>query len=401
MWIVRVALDRPYTFVVLALLILILSPLAILATPVDIFPNINIPVIAIGWSYTGLNPEEFEGRITSVYERVLTTLVDNIQHIESTTYSGQAIVKVFLQPGASLDTANAQVTALSQTLLRQLPPGTQPPLVLNYSASSVPILQLGLSGQDLSEQALNDIGLNFLRPQLVTIPGSVVPYPYGGKQREVMINLNPKLLQAKGLSPGQVLSAIQAEYQVEPSGTAKISQFEYNVRLNGTPSTVAQLNDLPIKLADNATIYLRDVATVSDGFAPQTNIVRQNGQRGVLVSILKAGNASTISVVDGIRGMLQRVAQTLPPQLRIQPLADQSIFVQGGDCRRDPRGGYRRLPDRADDPGLSWQLAQHHHYRGLHPAIDPHVDHGAQLSRPDDQHHDAGRPCARGRHPGG
>ena len=220
---------------------------------------------------------------------------------------------------------------MSQTLLRQLPPGTQPPLVLNYSASSVPILQLGLSGQDLSEQALNDIGLNFLRPQLVTIPGSVVPYPYGGKQRQVMINLNPKLLQAKGLSPGQVISAVQSEYQVEPSGTAKISQFEYNVRLNGTPTTVAQLNDLPIKLADNATIYLRDVATVSDGFAPQTNIVRQNGQRGVLVSILKAGNASTISVVNGIRDMLQRVAQTLPPQLRIQPLADQSIFVQGRD----------------------------------------------------------------------
>jgi multidrug efflux pump subunit AcrB len=173
MWIVRVALDRPYTFVVLALLIMILSPLAIMATPVDIFPNINIPVIAVGWQYTGLNPEEFEGRITSVYERVLTTLVDNIQHIESTTYSGLSIVKVFLQPGASLDTANAQVTALSQTLLRQLPPGTQPPLVLNYSASSVPILQLGLSGQDLSEQALNDLGLNFLRPQLVTIAGSV------------------------------------------------------------------------------------------------------------------------------------------------------------------------------------------------------------------------------------
>jgi CzcA family heavy metal efflux pump len=328
MWIVRVALDRPYTFVVLALLILILSPLAILSTPVDIFPNINIPVIAIGWQYTGLNPEEFEGRITSVYERVLTTLVDNIQHIESTTYSGLAIVKVFLQPGASLDTANAQVTALSQTLLRQLPPGTQPPLVLNYSASSVPILQLGLSGQDLSEQALNDLGLNFLRPQLVTIAGSVVPYPYGGKQRQVMINLDPKLLQAKGLSPGQVLTAISAEYQVTPSGTAKISDFEYNVRSNGTPTTVAQLNNLPIKLADNATIYLRDVATVSDGFAPQTNIVRQNGQRGVLVSILKAGNASTISVVNGIRGMLDRVAQTMPPQLKIQPLADQSIFVK-------------------------------------------------------------------------
>jgi CzcA family heavy metal efflux pump len=328
MWIVRLALDRPYTFVVASLLILLLSPLVILATPTDIFPNINIPVIAVGWTYTGLNPEEMEGRITTVYERSLTTLVDNVQHIESTTYNGLAMVKIFLQPNASLDTANAQVTAASQMLLRQLPAGTQPPLIIDYSASTVPILQLGLSGQGLSEQDLNDIGLNFLRTQLVTVPGSVIPYPYGGKQREVIINFDPKLLQAKGLSPGDVLSAVAAQYQVTPSGTAKISQFEYDVQINGTPTTVSQLNDLPIKTVGNATIYLRDVATVSDGFAPQTNIVRQNGKRGVLVSILKAGNASTINVVDSIRGMLQRVEQTLPPQLHIQPLADQSIFVK-------------------------------------------------------------------------
>jgi len=328
MWIVRIALDRPYTFIVLALLILLLSPLVILATPTDIFPNINIPVIAVGWTYTGLNPEEMEGRITTVYERSLTTLVDNIQHIESTTYDGLAMVKIYLQPNASLDTANAQVTAASEQLLRQLPPGTQPPLIIDYSASTVPILQLGLSGQGLSEQDLNDIGLNFLRTQLVTVPGSVIPYPYGGKQRQVMINLNPQLLQAKGLSPADVLNAVATQYQVLPSGTAKISQFEYDVRVNGTPRTVQQLNDLPIRTVGGATIYLRDVATVSDGFAPQTNIVRQNGRRGVLVSILKAGNASTISVVNGIRGMLQRVQQTLPPQLRIQPLADQSIFVK-------------------------------------------------------------------------
>ena len=328
MWIVRLALDRPYTFVVASLLILLLSPLVILATPTDIFPNINIPVIAVGWTYTGLNPEEMEGRITTVYERSLTTLVDNVQHIESTTYNGLAMVKIFLQPNASLDTANAQVTAASQMLLRQLPPGTQPPLIIDYSASTVPILQLGLSGQGLSEQDLNDIGLNFLRTQLVTVPGSVIPYPYGGKQREVIINFDPRLLQAKGLSPTDVLSAVAAQYQVTPSGTAKISQFEYDVEINGTPTTISQLNELPIKTIGNATIYLRDVATVSDGFAPQTNIVRQNGRRGVLVSILKAGNASTINVVDGIRGMLHRVEQTLPPQLKIQPLADQSIFVK-------------------------------------------------------------------------
>src|ERR1700758_4545495 len=227
MWIVRIALDRPYTFVVLALLILILSPVVILRTPTDIFPNIDIPVIAVAWQYTGLNPEELEGRLTSVYERVLTTTVDNIEHIESTTVGGQAIVKIFLQPSASLDTANAQVTAVSQTILRQLPPGALPPLIINYSASSVPILQLGLSGHGLSEQQLNDMGQNFIRPQLVTVPGAVVPFPYGGKQRQIMIDLNPGLIQSKGLSPQDVLNAVQAENLIVPSGTAKIGPFEY------------------------------------------------------------------------------------------------------------------------------------------------------------------------------
>jgi CzcA family heavy metal efflux pump len=328
MWIVRIALDRPYTFVVLSLLIMILSPLVILRTPTDIFPNINIPVIAVVWTYTGLNAEEMEGRLTSAYERSLTTLVDNIQHIESTSYNGLALVKIFLQPGASLDTANAQVTAASQLLLRQMPPGTEPPEILNYSASSVPILQLGLSGDNLSEQQLNDLGLNFLRTQLVTVPGATIPYPYGGKQRQVMIAFNPSLLQAKGLSPTDVLNAVAAQDLVLPSGTAKISQFEYDVRINSAPRTLEQLNDLPIRTVGNATIYLRDVATVSDSFAPQTNVVRQNGKRGVLVSILKAGNASTIDVVNDIRALLPRVEQTLPPQLHIRPIADQSIFVK-------------------------------------------------------------------------
>src|SRR5271156_6094394 len=328
MWIVKVALDRPYTFVVLALLILILSPLVIMRTPTDIFPNINIPVIAVGWQFTGLNAEEIEGRLTTPYERVLTTLVDNIQHIESTSYNGQSIVKIFLQPGASLDTANAQVTAASQTILRQLPPGTQPPLVLNFSASSVPILQLGLSGQGLSEQQLNDMGQNFLRPQLVTVPGAVIPYPFGGKQRQVMVDLDPRLLQSKGLSPQDILNALTNQNLVLPGGTAKIGEFEDDVRLNSSPRTVAELNDLPIRQVGTSTVYLRDVANIRDGFAPQTNIVRQDGHRGVLLSILKAGTASTISVVQGVRGLLPRVAQTLPPQLKIQALADQSIFVK-------------------------------------------------------------------------
>ena len=328
MWIVRVALDRPYTFIVLALLIFILSPVVILRTPTDIFPNINIPVIAVAWTYSGLNPEEVEGRVTSVFERVLTTTVDNIEHIESTTYNGQAIVRIFLQPNASLDTANAQVTAVSQSVLRQLPPGELPPLILNYSASSVPILQLALSGQGLSEQDLNDLGQNFLRPQLVTVPGAVIPWPYGGKQRQVMMDLNPDLLQAKGLSPQDVLTSFQNQYLVLPGGTAKINEFEYDVRTNSSPRTVGGLNDLPIKQVGNTTIYLRDIANVRDGFAPQTNVVRQDGNRGVLLTISKAGTASTIDVVNGIKQLLPRVAQTLPPQLKIQPLADQSIFVK-------------------------------------------------------------------------
>jgi multidrug efflux pump subunit AcrB len=328
MWIVRVALNRPYTFIVLALLILLMSPVVILRTATDIFPNIDIPVIAVAWQYTGLNPEEMEGRLTTVYERSLTTTVDNIEHIESTTVNGVAIVKIFMQPNSSIENANAQVTALSQSILRQLPPGTLPPLVINYSASSVPILQLGLSGKGLSEQQLNDLGQNFLRPQLVTVPGAVVPWPYGGKQRQVMIDLNPSLLQAKGLSPQDVLLAVQQQNVVLPSGTAKIGEFEYDVRLNSSPRTVPELNNIPLKVVGDSTIYLQDVANVRDGFAPQTNIARQDGNRGVLLSIMKAGNASTLDVVKGVRGLLPRVEQTLPPELRIRPLADQSVFVR-------------------------------------------------------------------------
>ena len=328
MWLVRIALSRPYTFIVLALVILIISPIVILRTPTDIFPNINIPVIAVSWGYTGLNAEEMEGRLTSGFERGLTTTVDNIEHIESTTINGQAIIKIFLQPGSSLDTANAQITAVSQTQLRSMPTGTQPPLIINYSPSSVPILQLGISGKGLSEQRLNDLTVNFVRPQLVTVPGAVIPYPYGGKQRQIMINSNPRLMLSKGLTPSDILTAVAAQNLVLPSGTAKIGEMEYDARLNGAPRTVAELNDMPVKVVGDSTIYLRDIATVSDGFTPQTNVVRQDGQRGVLLSILKAGTASTIDVVNGIRASLDRVAQTVPPELKIVPLADQSIFVK-------------------------------------------------------------------------
>ena len=328
MWIVKVALSRPYTFIVLALLILILSPVIISRTPTDIFPNINIPVIAVAWQFTGLNPEEMEGRFTTGFERILTTTVDNIEHIESTTVAGQAMIKIFLQPNASLDTANAQVTAISQTDLRQLPTGAQPPLILNFSASTVSILQLALSGQGLSEQQLNDLGLNFLRPQLITVPGAAVPYPYGGKQSQVMVNLNNRLLQSKGLSPADIVTTLGQQNLVVPSGTVKIGAFEYDVDQNASPRTVAELNDLPIKQVGNSTIYLRDVAQVSNGFAPQTNIVRHDGLRGVLMPILKTGSASTLAIVQGIRDLLPRVATTLPPELNIQPLADQAIFVR-------------------------------------------------------------------------
>src|SRR3954471_8049013 len=328
MWIVKVALSRPYTFIVLALLILLISPIVIMRTPTDIFPNINIPVISAIWTYTGLNPEEFEGRITTVYEKVLTTTVNDIEHIESTTLNGTAVVKVFLQPYASPTTGVAQVTAVSQTILKQMPAGINPPIILSYNASSVPILQLALSGKGLQEQDLNDIAMNFLRTQLVTVPGAVVPYPYGGKQRQVMIDLNPAQLQAKGLSPYEVVTAVANQNLILPSGTAKIGQFEYDVDMNYSPKKIEEINDFPIKVVNGSPIYVRDIANVRYGFAPQTNVIRRDGQRGVLVSILKAGSASTLDVVQGIKDLLPRVAATLPPQLQMQPLADQSIFVR-------------------------------------------------------------------------
>jgi multidrug efflux pump subunit AcrB len=328
MWIVRLALNRPYTFIVLSILILIAAPVLILRTPTDIFPNIDIPVVSIAWQYTGLNAEELEGRLTTPYEKALTTLVDNISRVESTTINGQVIVKVYLQPNASLDTANAQVSAASEFELRSLPPGILPPQIINFSASSVPILQLGLSGDGLSEQQLNDYGLNFVRTQLVTIPGAVVPNVYGGKQRSIMINLDPKRLQAEGLSPAEVLTALSNQNIVEPSGTAKIGSAEYDIRLNSTPTTVAGLGNLPLKQVNGATVYLKDVASVTDGSIPQTNIVRQDGRRGVLITVLKSGSASTLSVVKGIYNLFPRIKSTVPPQLKLTPIGDQSIFVR-------------------------------------------------------------------------
>jgi multidrug efflux pump subunit AcrB len=306
-----------------------LSPLVIFRTPTDIFPNIDIPVISVAWTYTGLNPEDIEGRLTTPYEKVLTTLVDNIEHIESTSYNGAAVIKIFLQPHTSVDRANSQVVGASQFALRLLPSSIQPPEIINFSASSVPILQLGLSGQGLSEQQLNDLALNFVRTQMITVPGAVIPLPYGGKQRQVMINLDHNLMQARNISPTDVLNAVNAQSLVLPSGTVKLGQSELDIRANTYPRTIAELNNLPIKQVGDTTVYLRDVATASDGFALQTNVVRQDGRRGVLMSILKAGNASTLSVVSGVKALLPRVATIVPPSLKMTPLADQSIFVQG------------------------------------------------------------------------
>jgi multidrug efflux pump subunit AcrB len=304
--------------------------LAIVRTPTDIFPNIDIPVVSIIWNYNGLLPEDMSDRIVSVTERALTTTVDNIEHIESQSLYGVAVVKVFLQPTANIQQGIAQITAISQTQLRQLPAGTTPPLILAYSASSVPVLQLALSGQNLSEQQLNDYGLNFIRTQLITVPGASVPYPYGGKQRQVQVDLNTTALQSKGLSALDVVNAISLQNLILPTGTAKIGSKEYDVSiLNAAPQTIADLNRIPIKTIGSTTIYMKDVAWVRDGFPPQTNIVRVNGQRSVLLTIQKAGNASTLNVIAGIKALLPQIATTVPPQLKITPLADQSIFVRG------------------------------------------------------------------------
>jgi len=328
MWIVSLALRRPYTFIVLALVLLILSPIVILRTPTDIFPEINIPVISIVWNYQGLSPQEMANRITTTTERALTTLVNDIDHIESQSLNGIAVVKVFFKPKANIQTAIAQVTAISQTQLRFLPAGTTPPLVIQYSASSVPILQLGLSSDTLPEQELFDVATTTMRTQLVTVQGAAIPFPYGGKQRQVEVDLNTQALQSKQLSPIDVVNAFSAQNLILPSGTAKIGSLEYQVELNASPQTIAELNDLPIKTVNGTTIYVHDVAHVRDGFAPQTNVVRQDGSRGVLLTVLKNGGASTLDIVKNIKTMLPDLLKRVPRDMNVKLLFDQSLFVR-------------------------------------------------------------------------
>jgi multidrug efflux pump subunit AcrB len=328
MWIVRLALRRPYTFVVLALLLLILAPIAVQRTPTDIFPNIDIPIVTVLWNFKGMSPQEMANRIVSNFERGLTTTVNDIEHIESQTLAGTSVVKIFFQPHANIAAAVAQVTAISQAQVHSLPPGTGPPLVITYNASSVPILQLALSGEGLSEQQLNDFAVNFIRTQLATVQGAAIPYPYGGKFRQIQVDIDDAALQAKGLAPADVVNAFGVQNLILPAGTAKIGGLEYQVETNSSPVSIQDLNDLPIKTVGGATIYVHDVAHVRDGFPPQTNMVRVDGQRATLVTVLKSGSASTLDIIRRVREQLPRIAATLPPQLRIQPLVDQSLFVR-------------------------------------------------------------------------
>jgi multidrug efflux pump subunit AcrB len=328
MWIVRLALSRPYTFIVLAILILLASPVAIDRMPTDIFPDINIPVVAADWIYTGMAPEEFEGRIVSSYERSLSTTVNDIEHVESQTLNGMTVVKIFFQPEVNINSALAQVTAISQTVLKQMPPGITPPLVMSYNASTVPILQLSLSSPTMSEQELTDVGMNYMRSQLATVPGAAVPWPYGGKTPQVMIDLDPSLMQANGVSALDVVNSLTTQNLILPAGTAKLGSYEYNIDMNASPYTIAGIADLPLKAVNGTTLYMHDIGSVRNGFAPQTNIVRQDGRRGALLIVYKSGNASTLNIVKGIRQLLPIMAPALPKSLKVTPLADQSIFVR-------------------------------------------------------------------------
>ncbi|VEH28127.1 cation/multidrug efflux pump [Legionella sainthelensi] len=327
MWIVWIALSRPYTFIVMALMLLIIGPLAIMRTPTDIFPDINIPVVSVVWTYTGLPPDEMGDRITSVFERAVTTTVNDIEHIESESLIGVSVVKLYFQKGVNVDMALSQVTAIAQTVLRNLPPGTLPPLVLSYKASTVPVLQLVLSSSTIPEQKLNDLGNNFIRTQLATVQGASLPYPYGGKIRQIMVDLDTQAMQTYGISAKEVNEAILAQNLIIPAGTQKIGEYEYIVKLNGSPLAAVELNDVPVKTTPGRVLYIRDVGHVRDGFAPQTNIVRVDGQRAVMMSIEKTGNASTLDIVSRVKGMIPKIKDMLPEGLQLSYFADQSIFV--------------------------------------------------------------------------
>jgi len=326
---VRVALERPYTFVVMALLILIVGPLAALRTPVDIFPEIRIPVIAVVWQYTGLPPDQMSGRVMLNFQRALTTTVNDIEHIEGTSYTGIGIVKIFFQPGVDISIANAQVTAIAQTVLRQMPPNITPPLILNYNAATVPIIQLALAGKGVSEQAVFDLAINTVRTPLVTVPGAAIPFPFGGKFRQIQIDLDPAALQARGLSAADVANALSAQNLLTPVGTQKIGSHEYAIQLNNAPADYNALADVPVFAANGTVVYLRDVAQVRDGNPPQQNIVHVDGGRSVLLAVLKNGATSTLAIIAGIKERVADLRKALPENVSLAILGDQSLFVEG------------------------------------------------------------------------
>src|SRR5580704_11914276 len=328
MWIVRLALRRPYTFLVMAILIGIMGGISIVTTPTDIFPYINIPMVGVIWTYNGMSPDDMARRVLFVSERAMTTTVNNIERIEATAYNGVGLIRVYMQPGTDVDLAVAQVTAVSQTQLRILPPGIFPPLVVQSDASSVPILQLGLSSSTLTQQQLYDYGANFISTQLSTIPGISVPQPYGGKVRTVMIDLDPDALYGKGLSPTDISNALNLQNLILPTGTVKVGTREYLIRLNSSPELISAMNDMPIKTVNGAPVYFRDVATVRDGYQVQTNIVRINGGLSSLLTVLRHGGASTLAVVQGVKDLLPKIQATLPPALNVAQLFDQSLFVR-------------------------------------------------------------------------
>src|SRR5882672_3565915 len=328
MWIVRLALRRPYTFVVASLLIAVLGLLSIVSMPTDIFPSIDIPVISVIWTYGGLSATEMQDRITTVVERAMTTTVSNIEHLESESVRGNSVIKLYFQPGADINAAISQVTAICQTLLKPLPAGISPPLILQYNAADVPVLMISLGSNELSEQEISDLGNSFIRTQLVTVPGAAVPVPYGGKSRVVNIDLDPDALYARGLSPADISNAVNTQNIVRSPGTAKMGPIEYDVAINSSPERLDQLNDIPIKYANGAMVHLRDVAFVHDGFTPQTNLVRRDGRHSVLLPVLTSGSASTLSVVSGVRNLMPTIMAGMPKSLKLDYLFDQSIFVR-------------------------------------------------------------------------
>jgi hypothetical protein len=398
MGIVRFALRFPYTFYVVAALILFLGVSAIAVTPTDIFPQIDIPVVSVIWQYTGLSTPEMEQRVTTYSQYVISTNVTGIKNMEAQTLNGISVQKIYFQPDVNLDLAISQVVAGTNAIRALMPAGIQPPIVVQYNASSVPVLQLSLSSDRLNEQKLYDYGYYNLRQQLAPVPGVTFPTPDGGKYRQIMVHIDPLKLQARGLTPADVVNAVNAQSLTLPSGLAKIGDTQYTVRTNAMPTTIDDLNDIPIKYTNGPTVFLKDVGQVHDGWAVQQNIVHENGRRSVLLSVIKNGNASTLAVVNGVRKVLQVARAAAPPGPEHQRAVRPIKARQGIDCERASRRGDRGRPHRADDPAVPRVLAVDADRPDFNPAVDPGLDHRPAFPRRDAQHHDAGRSRARGRY---